>query len=348
MKKLFSLVAGVSLLIFAASCEKEQPVTPPVDNTTDSLIFATATAGYYGTENSEAYNYYTQLATTMQVDSNGYYASAGQVATLDLYSVDSVLTEGTYTLSSGTYAAGTCDVKYTKWYEFNDKGEYVTFGIKSGTVKVAKSGEKYVFTVNLVDSLDKVRTGYFTGDLMVQDQTESTSDSYAGEPETPTQATFAIPSDSIAASNYGDVYEIGADNISLEMWDQNGGYIALELLTTTGATTLPVGTFNVATTYAINTLLPGSLFWGMFPTGSYAATNEAYFWLETGSVTIALTENVYTITVAAASHFGSTINATYTGAVTLKPVETEAAAAPAKNFAKSVKKAPHKHITTRR
>ena len=341
-------MAGVSLLIFAASCEKEQPITPPVDNKTDSLIFATAAAGYYGTQYSEAYNYYTQLATAMQVDSAGNYASAGQVVTLDLYSVDSVLTEGTYTLSSGTYAAGTFDVEYTKWYEFNDKGEYVTFGIKSGTVKVAKSGEKYVFTVNLVDSLDKVRTGYFTGDLVVQDQTESTGDDYAGEPETPTEATFAIPSDSISASNYGDYYEVGTDNISLEMWDANGGYIALELFTEKGATTLPVGTFNFGTTYAANTMLPGALFWGMFPTGSFAAVNDNYFWLEGGSATIALTENVYTITVAATSHFGSTINATYTGAVTLETVETEAAAAPVKNFARSAKKAPHKHVTTRR
>src|SRR5574344_1573151 len=288
MKKIFSLVAGVSLLIFAASCEKEQPITPPVDNKTDSLIFATATAGYYGTQYIEAYNYYTQLATAMQVDSAGRYASAVHVVTVDLYSVDSVLTEGTYTLSSGTYAAGTFDVEYTKWYEFNDKGEYVTFGIKSGTVKVAKSGEKYVFTVNLVD-------------LVVQDQTESTGDDYAGEPETPTEATFAIPSDSISASNYGDYYEVGTDNISLEMWDANGGYIALELFTEKGATTLPVGTFSFATTYAANTLLPGALFWGMFPTGSFAAVNEDYFWLEGGSVTIALTENVYTITVAATS-----------------------------------------------
>ena len=333
-------MAGVSLLIFAASCEKEQPITPPVDNKTDSLIFATAAAGYYGTQYSEAYNYYTQLATAMQVDSAGNYASAGQVVTLDLYSVDSVLTEGTYTLSSGTYAAGTFDVEYTKWYEFNDKGEYVTFGIKSGTVEVAKSGEKYKFTINLVDSLDQVRKGYFFGNLMIYGSNL--------EPMTPTQTTLTIPSDSIAASNYGDYYEVGTDNISLEMWDANGGYIALELFTEKGATSLPVGTFNFATTYAANTLLPGALFWGMFPTGSFAAVNEDYFWLEGGSVTIALTENVYTITVAATSHFGSTINATYTGAVTLETVETEAAAAPARNFARSAKKAPHKHITTRR
>lgn len=327
--------------------KKTNLLPPPVDNKTDSLIFTTATAGYYGTEYSDAYNYYTQLATAMQIDSMGNYASAGQVVTLDLYSVDSVLTEGTYTLSSGTYAAGTFDVEYTKWYEFDDKGEYVEFGIKSGTVNVAKSGENYVFTVNLVDSLDKVRTGYFTGNLVVQDQTGGSSDDYAGEPETPTQATLTIPSDSIAASNYGDYYEAGTDNISLEMWDENGGYIALELFTETGATALPVGTFNFGTTYEANTLLPGALFWGIFPTGSFAAVNEDYFWLEGGSVTIALTDNVYTITVAATSHFGSTINATYTGAVTLEAVDT-ADSAPARNFARSAKKAPHKHITTRR
>ena len=340
MKKIFSLVAGVSLLIFATSCD---PTTPPEDNSTPPEGYTHLTDGravFYGTEYTETYNYEISLATDMEVDEDGYYASAGHTVTLDLYSADSVLAEGTYTLTAENYDAGALHVEYTNWSDINDNGESMEYGIKSGTVEVAKSGEKYKFTINLVDSLDQVRKGYFFGNLMIYGSNL--------EPMTPTQATLTIPSDSIAASNYGDYYEVGTDNISLEMWDANGGYIALELFTEKGATSLPVGTFNFATTYAANTLLPGALFGGMFPTGSFAAVNEDYFWLERGSVTIALTENVYTITVAATSHFGSTINATYTGAVTLETVETEAAAAPARNFARSAKKAPHKHITTRR
>lgn len=340
-------MAVMSLLVFAASCKKEKPDNPQ----TDSLIFTNAIAGYYGTEYSEAYNYYTVLATEMEVDSNGYYASAGEAVTIDFFSADSVLAEGTYTLSAGTYAADTFDVEYTKWYEINDAGEETEFGIKSGSVTVSKSGEQYVFTVNLVDSLDQVRTGYYRGALLVEDQTSgggNGDENYAGEPQTPTEVTLTIPTDSIAASNYGDYYESGTDNIYLEMWDANNNYIALELFTAKGATTLPVGTFNFATTYAANTILPGSLFWGIFPSGSFVSVGENLFWLEGGSVTIDLTGSTYTVTVAVTSHYGSTINATYTGTVQLEMVDGSTEPAPAKKMGKSVKQVSYQFFTKKR
>lgn len=336
MKKILSFFSVLSLIFVAVSCD---PTVTPEDPTSsqDSTVFVQAAAGYYGTDYSTAYNYYVQLATDMEVDADGNFTSAGELVGLDLYSATEELEAGTYTLSSGTYAAGTFDAEYSGWAVLDSAANVTTYGIASGTVVITKSGDTFTFKVNLVDSANNVRIGTYTGTLTVYDNTSSDEDLYAYEPTTPTTQNLVIPSDSIAVQNYGDYYGTGTDDMYVQMATVAGDFIALDMFAPTGSTELPVGTYTFAQTGAAGTIYPGYLYASTYPIGSFAMNASGdIFWLQSGSVTVAKSASVYTITVAVQSYYGSTINATYSGSFTV--VDATSAVAPAKASKKLIKK----------
>lgn len=309
MKKLvyaLSLVAAVAVL--ATSCKKDETVTPEEKPAT-GVVFVDGYASFYGTDYSEANNYSLVLYTDMTTDDDGYFNSKGSAVQIDLYTEDTVLTAGKYTLSAGTYEAGTFDVEYTIWVEIDDNGDQTAYGIQSGTVTLAVNNGVYTIDIQLTDSLGNARTGKFEGELGIYDERENP---YEYEPTTPTELTIAAPADSIDILNYGDIYETGTDNMTLLLWDDNAA-VSLELFTEAGATSLPTGTYTFAEDGSAMTLLPGELVYGLFPSGSYASTEDAVYWLSEGELNINKTDDGYTIAGTLKSHFGSTITINYTG-----------------------------------
>ena len=328
MKKILSFFSVLSLIFVAVSCD---PTVTPEDPTSsqDSTVFVQAAAGYYGTDYTTAYNYYVQLATDMEVDTDGNFISAGEVVVLDLYSATEELTAGTYTLSSGTYAAGTFDSGYSLWAEVDSTAAVTTYGIASGTVVITKSGDNFTFKVNLVDSANNVRVGTYTGTLTVYDNTTSEDDPYTYEPTTPTTVDFTVPEGGVSIGNWGDYYGTGTDNLYVEMVSSTGD-IVLELFAPTGTTELPVGVYDFAATGVAGTVLPGYLYESTSPIGSFAATATGdVFWLQSGSVTVAKSGDVYTITAATQSYYGSTVTITYTGSVAITDETSSSVAAKA-------------------
>lgn len=310
MKKLvyaLSLVAAVAVL--ATSCKKDETVTPEEKPAT-GVVFVDGYASFYGTDYTETNNFSVVLYTDMTYDEEGYFTSKGSAVQLDIFTPDTVLAAGTYTYSRDTYEAGTFDGgDYTKWYEFDDNGDQTAYGIQSGTVTLAVNNGVYTIDIQLTDSLGNARTGKFEGELGIYDERENP---YEYEPTTPTELTIAAPADSIDILNYGDIYETGTDNMTLLLWDDNAA-VSLELFTEAGATSLPTGTYTFAEDGSAMTLLPGELAYGLFPSGSYASTEDAVYWLSEGELNINKTDDDYTITGTLKSHFGSTITINYTG-----------------------------------
>lgn len=316
-----TLVAAVAL---ATSCEKEKE--PGNENPVDNAIqFVDGYISFYGTDYSETNNFNIVLYTDMTTDEDGYFNSKGQAVQLDLYTTDTVLVSGKYTLSTETYEAGTFDSEYTAWYEIDDEGNQTILGIKDGVVELSINNDVYTINISLTDSLDSVHVGKFVGALEIYDERE---DPYAYEPTTPTALTIAAPADSIEVENYGDYMETGTDNLSITLWDDNYS-VVLSLFVESGATKLPVGTYTFATDYSAMTIEPGEWFY-FFPVGSYAGNDENIYWLVDGNIVVAKAGDEYTISGELKSYYGTTVKVSYTGAVTVLTAETESEAPAAK------------------
>lgn len=339
MKKIMYALTLVAAVALATSCEKEEvpgnekPIEEPKDSIPeepkDMIHFVDGYISFYGTDYSETNNFNIVLYTDMTTDEDGYFNSKGQAVQLDLYTTDTVLVSGKYTLSTETYEAGTFDSEYSAWYEIDDEGNQTVLGVKDGVVELSIDKDVYTINISLTDSLDSVHVGKFVGALEIYDERE---DPYAYEPTTPTALTIAAPADSIEAENYGDYMEVGTDNLSLTLWDDNYS-VVLSLFVESGATELPVGKYTVATDYSAMTIEPGELVYGMFPAGSYVGNDEEIFWLEDGSVEVAKTGDEYTISGELKSHYGTTVKLNYIGAVTVS-VSESSSEAPASKVAR--------------
>lgn len=324
MKKFMYALTLVAAVALATSCEKEKE--PGNENPVDNAIqFVDGYISFYGTDYSETNNFNIVLYTDMTTDEDGYFNSKGQAVQLDLYTTDTVLVSGKYTLSTETYEAGTFDSEYTAWYEIDDEGNQTILGIKDGVVELSINNDVYTINISLTDSLDSVHVGKFVGALEIYDERE---DPYAYEPTTPTALTIAAPADSIEVENYGDYMETGTDNLSITLWDDNYS-VVLSLFVESGATKLPVGTYTFATDYSAMTIEPGEWFY-FFPVGSYAGNDENIYWLVDGNIVVAKAGDEYTISGELKSYYGTTVKVSYTGAVTVLTAETESEAPAAK------------------
>jgi hypothetical protein len=347
MKKIFSLVAGVSLLIFAASCEKKQPNTEVVPTAPDAsyTIFSAVNATNYGTEygDGQSYNYSLQFSTDYNYETDGEgnitYLTDGIDLYVDLYFSEDKISAGTYTVDT-TGIAGTVGIEYSGAYKYtanSSEAQEVIF--TDGSVKIEVSGNRYTYTINMITTDGDTLKGFYTGDMYI-----------GGECLTPTTLSIEAPSDSVYAINYGDSYGMGSDDVVLQIWTDKAA-VAFDINLENGATEIPVGTYSVDTTYAIGTLSEGysfDFFGYTFPTGTYAETTDSYLYITSGKLVVTKVDNIYTLVANLKNTYGSTINATYTGAITVEVGETAPEAVPAKKIARSVKKAPRKQIKTRR
>ncbi len=360
MKKVFYFMALVAMATLTFSCDKDPEVKPDEGGETNDTIipedngieFVEGYVDYYGTLYSETYNFNVVLYTEMTTDEEGYFNSKGNAVQLDLYTTDSTSFAGTYTIANN-YNAGSCEPEYSAWYEIDDAGEQTWYGLKEGTITVTKDGDVYSITMDLIDSLDVTHKGYFTGVLEFYDNTsggegEYEDDPYAYEPTEPLALNHTA--ESASATNYGDYYGTGANNYTLELYADTLS-IGVELFTAANSEGLEAGTYQFAETYEAGTMLPGSLFWGMFPSGTYAMSNNIALWFVDGSLTIAKDGENYDISANLTSAYGSTLELSYHGEIPVEVYEEESYEAPARKATKKVafsSKKQNKRIAVRK
>ncbi len=225
---------------------------------------------------------------------------------------------GTYTLAEG-YGSMTLVKEMSFWQEFNASAEFTTepAAYTEGTFTVEAEKLSFVGT----NSAGAVNLAY-AGEYVFRTQWEA-------EPTTARTITESFDKGDI--TDYGDFYQSGTKNLSLFSYITGQRFLMADFFTALDATTLTAGTYNVADTKAENTVLksvglePGGQLWRASSLAGYAndkgQITEAFFFAS-GTATVTASQITFNVT----SHFGSTLNLTYTGDMTLKEPQSNAPA----------------------
>lgn len=242
MKRLFMFMALVALTL--AGCKKDDvttdPTTPPTTEPEGpkydvELVASHLDGEYYGTEYSDAYNYYILLSDKGLND--GEYAPDAKYYVLDIFSDtavgdgDFVLPLGTYTLDSeNTMDAGTFTYDYSCYYETDSEGWEIEESIstfKTGTL---------VVTANKIDLVLEFYNGQlhhvtYEGSLVFYETPKLSNLTEDLNININNQYALAIP------EAYGDYYEVGYDNFMFQILEDGnsatGLYITLDVLSAT-------------------------------------------------------------------------------------------------------------------
>lgn len=187
-------------------------------------------------------------------------------------------------------------------YELNPETEYVVFAFRLNEDLTLKS--------TLIDTV------HFT-------TLEGPSEEevyYQLEPTTP--ITVDMTATAAIARYYGNFYNANSSNFGVQITNAAGQYLILDISAANGETTLPAGTYTVAnptdlTAIAAGQMLAGNaMLYSQYSAGTYAIiSNTEALWITDGSLNVQVADGVYTITGTLTSHYGSTVNVSYTGAL---------------------------------
>ena len=131
----------------------------------------------------------------------------------------------------------------------------------------------------------------------------------------------------IEAYNYYDYMSEDGEDITIYMYNEANPevYAQLDIIVPngTGLGELPVGTYNITDTYAVNTAVVGDVDESYYPIGCwvFGEGEEDYWDLVSGTVVVAKSGDNYTITVTAEDSEGNSYVITYTGAVNIEEGE---------------------------
>ena len=150
---------------------------------------------------------------------------------------------------------------------------------------------------------------------------------YQLEPTTP--ITFNMNALQAQYIAYGNVFNENSVNFSVVLINAEGQGLVLDMNAANGSETLPAGTYEAAIVTSNEQVAPGQIIAGNIAlyqngVGSYAVLSDSEaLWIERGSLNVQVADGVYTITGTLTSHYGSTVNVSYTGA--LVPQQQQAA-----------------------
>ncbi len=229
---------------------------------------------------------------------------------------------GAYTWAEG-YGSMTVSAESSYWRPFDESGSFTAEAAKftGGTFTVAAEKLSFVGT-NSAGAVDVAYSGAyeFINDVV---------DPWASEPTTARTVTESF--DTGKVTDYGDFYQSGTKNLGLFSYIEGQRFLMADFFTTLNATTFTAGTYNVADTKAENTILKsvgmakGAQLWQASSLFGYANAQgqitEAFFFAS-GTATVTANQIAFNVT----SHFGSTLNLTYTGDMTLHQPQSGAPA----------------------
>ena len=312
MKKYFFIAVAAVLGLALASCEKkpEAEVSPLKIEVSDitgagaTVTVTCSTTDYFywdiaSPEDLAGYaNPYEYWVNESMITEEYYNENADAFAQVyDIHSYDEI---------KAMYLLTTED----SWdYELDPETEYVVFAFRLNEDLTLKS--------TLIDTV------HFT-------TLEGPSEEemyYQLEPTTP--ITFNMNALQAQYIAYGNVFNENSVNFSVVLINAEGQGLVLDMNAANGSETLPAGTYEAAIVSSNEQVAPGQIIAGNIAlyqngVGSYAVLSESEaLWIESGSLNVQVADGVYTITGTLTSHYGSTVNVSYTGA--LVPQQQQAA-----------------------
>ena len=310
MKKYFFIAMAAVLGLAVASCKPEPEVSPLKIEVSDitgegaTITVTCSTTDYFWRdialpEDLAAYaNPYEYWVNEAMITEKYYNENAEAFA--QYFGINS------YDEIKAMYLLTTED----SWdYELDPETEYVVFAFRLNEDLTLKS--------TLIDTV------HFT-------TLEGPSEEemyYQLEPTTP--ITFNMNALQAQCTAYGNVFNENSVNFSVVLINAEGQGLVLDMNAANGSETLPAGTYEAAIVTSNEQVAPGQIIAGNIAlyqngVGSYAVLSESEaLWIENGSLNVQVADGNYTISGTLTSHYGSTVNVSYTGA--LVPQQQQAA-----------------------
>ena len=304
MKKYFFIAMAAVLGLAVASCEKkpEAEVSPLKIEVSDitgagaTVTVTCSTTDYFywdiaSPEDLAGYaNPYEYWVNESMITEEYYNENADAFAQVyDIHSYDEI---------KAMYLLTTED---TYDYELDPETEYVVFAFRLNEDLTLKS--------TLIDTV------HFT-------TLEGPSEEemyYQLEPTTP--ITFNMNALQAQYIAYGNVFNENSVNFSVVLINAEGQGLVLDMNAANGSETLPAGTYEAAIVTSNEQVAPGQIIAGNIAlyqngVGSYAVLSDSEaLWIENGSLNVQVADGKYTISGTLTSHYGSTVNVSYTGAL---------------------------------
>ena len=302
MKKYFFIAVAAVLGLAVASCEKkpEAEVSPLKIEVSDitgagaTITVSCSTTDYFYWEVAtpedlaEYPNPYEYWVNEQMITEEFYNENADAFA--QYYGVNS------YEDIKSWYLLSTED-SYD--YELDPETEYVVYAFRLNEDLTLKS--------TLIDTV------HFT-------TLEGPSEEemyYQLEPTTP--ITFNMNAIQAQCTAYGNVFNENSVNFSVVLINAEGQGLVLDMNAANGSETLPAGTYEAAIVTSNEQVAPGQIIAGNIAlyqngVGSYAVLSDSEaLWIENGSLNVQVADGNYTISGTLTSHYGSTVNVSYTG-----------------------------------
>ena len=310
MKKYFFIAMAAVLGLAVASCKPEPEVSPlkiEVSDITGAGATVTVTC-------STTDYFYWDIASPEDL--------AGYANPYEYWVNESMITEEYYNENADAFA---------QYFDINSydevKAMYLLTTEDSYDYELDPETEYVVFAFRLNEDLTLKSTLIDTVHFTTLEGPSEEEMYYQLEPTTP--ITFNMNALQAQYIAYGNVFNENSVNFSVVLINAEGQGLVLDMNAANGSETLPAGTYEAAIVTSNEQVAPGQIIAGNIAlyqngVGSYAVLSESEaLWIESGSLNVQVADGVYTITGTLTSHYGSTVNVSYTGA--LVPQQQQAA-----------------------
>ena len=304
MKKYFFIAMAAVLGLAVASCEKKpeaevSPLKIEVSDITGAGATVTVTC-------STTDYFYWDIASPEDL--------AGYANPYEYWVNESMITEEYY----NEYAEA-----FAQYYGINSydeiKAMYLLTTEDSYDCELDPETEYVVYAFRLNEDLTLKSTLIDTVHFTTLEGPSEEEMYYQLEPTTP--ITFNMNAIQAQCTAYGNVFNENSVNFSVVLINAEGQGLVLDMNAANGSETLPAGTYEAAIVTSNEQVAPGQIIAGNIAlyqngVGSYAVLSESEaLWIESGSLNVQVADGVYTITGTLTSHYGSTVNVSYTGAL---------------------------------
>ena len=312
MKKYFFIAVAAVLGLAVASCEKkpEAEVSPLKIEVSDitgagaTITVSCSTTDYF----------YWEVATPEDL--------AAYDNPYEYWVNEQMITEEFYNENAEAFA------QYWGYNSYDEvKAMYLLTTEDSYDYELDPETEYVVFAFRLNEDLTLKSTLIDTVHFTTLEGPSEEEMYYQLEPTTP--ITFNMNALQAQYTAFGNVFNENSVNFSVVLINAEGQGLVLDMNAANGSETLPAGTYEAAIVTSNEQVAPGQIIAGNIAlyqngVGSYAVLSESEaLWIESGSLNVQVADGVYTITGTLTSHYGSTVNVSYTGA--LVPQQQQAA-----------------------
>ena len=304
MKKYFFIAMAAVLGLAVASCEKKpeaevSPLKIEVSDITGAGATVTVTC-------STTDYFYWDIASPEDL--------AGYANPYEYWVNESMITEEYYNENADAFA---------QYFDINSydeiKAMYLLTTEDTYDLELDPETEYVVYAFRLNEDLTLKSTLIDTVHFTTLEGPSEEEMYYQLEPTTP--ITFNMNAIQAQCTAYGNVFNENSVNFSVVLINAEGQGLVLDMNAANGSETLPAGTYEATIVTSNEQVAPGQIIAGNIAlyqngVGSYAVLSESEaLWIESGSLNVQVADGVYTITGTLTSHYGSTVNVSYTGAL---------------------------------